>query len=112
MNLSDEKYERKFDGRFNSRRLSEDELAEYDAQGFLVLDDLLTDMGLHEMVDQCMVSWRAEKGEFDPDAGAFPRRVGVHRVPPDLCLLPCRRRAVACGAVYAARTCPVGSPGS
>ena len=67
MDMSDHPNEKKPEGRFNRRRLSASELADYDTHGYLVLDELLTERGLQEMVEQCMASWRAEKGEFDPE---------------------------------------------
>jgi len=66
MNSSDQQRVGKSNERFNSRCLSEGELADFNADGYLVLDELLTERGLKEMVDECMASWHAEKGEFDP----------------------------------------------
>ena len=67
MDSSDQQRAGKSSERFNSRRLSEGELADYDTQGYLVLDELLTEQGLQEMVEQCMAAWHAEKGEFDSE---------------------------------------------
>ena len=67
MEISDQRNDRKTDWRFNRRSLSKSELADYNTEGYIVLDELLTERGLQEMVEQCMASWRAEKGEFDPE---------------------------------------------
>ncbi len=51
---------------FNYRRLSSEEQEAYADQGFLLLDNVLTERGVTEMVDQCMAFWSAKKGEYDP----------------------------------------------
>ena len=51
---------------FNYRHLSPEELEAYADQGFLLLDDVLTEQGVAEMRDQCMSYWSAKKEGYDP----------------------------------------------
>ena len=51
---------------FNYRRLSNDNLREFDEQGYLVIGPVLTSRGLAHMRKQCMAAWYAEKDEFNP----------------------------------------------
>jgi hypothetical protein len=66
MKLTERRGERKLEGHFNYRSLSESELNQYEEKGYLVLDGILSQSGLEAIVDQCMAAWTAEKGEFDP----------------------------------------------
>lgn len=59
MNLSD---------LFVFRKLSAEEVQRYRDEGYLLLGRTLTDKGLDQMREECMAAWRAEKGEFDPNA--------------------------------------------
>jgi len=52
---------------FNYRRLSNDNLREFDEQGYLVIGPVLTSRGLAHMRKKCMAAWYAEKDEFNPD---------------------------------------------
>ena len=52
---------------FNYRHLSPEELEAYANQGFLLLDDVLTEKGVAEMRDQCMSYWSAKKEGYDPE---------------------------------------------
>ena len=51
---------------FNYRSLSEDELARYAKQGYLVLRNVLTQQGIQQMKNEAMEVWKAEKESFDP----------------------------------------------
>ncbi|MDE2911344.1 MAG: hypothetical protein OXL68_00245 [Paracoccaceae bacterium] len=51
---------------FNYRQLYSEELAAYADQGFILLNDVLTERGVGEMVDQCMAYWSAEKESTIP----------------------------------------------
>ncbi len=51
---------------FNYRRLSNDNLREFNEQGYLVIGPVLTSRGLAHMRKQCMAAWYAEKDEFNP----------------------------------------------
>lgn len=53
---------------FNACRLSEQDLTQYDEQGYLLIPDTLTAEGVAALERECMHAWRAEKGEFDPNA--------------------------------------------
>lgn len=51
---------------FNYRKLSEEELAFYHNQGYLVIRNILSPNGIKQMQHQCMEAWVKQKGEFDP----------------------------------------------
>ena len=51
---------------FNYRQLTSEELKTYADQGFLLLDEVLTERGVAEMLGQCMAFWSAKKEEYDP----------------------------------------------
>ena len=57
----------RYQAHFNYRLLSSEELAAYADQGFILLDDVLTERGVEEMQDQCMAYWSAGKGAYDPE---------------------------------------------
>jgi hypothetical protein len=50
---------------FNYRPLTQDELAQYQEQGYLVLPSVLTPAGIEGMIDECMKAWEQEKRAFD-----------------------------------------------
>ena len=51
--------------RFVYAQLTEEQLATYDEQGYLVLGRTLTDRGLDDVRRECMTAWSAEKEAFD-----------------------------------------------
>jgi len=51
---------------FRYRTLADGELQSYSQNGYLLYGPALTDRGLERMRQECMVQWRAEKGEYDP----------------------------------------------
>ncbi len=51
---------------FNFRLLRREELAFYEENGYLLIDEILTPQGLEIMVSEAMNAWRSEKGDFDP----------------------------------------------
>lgn len=53
---------------FHYRKLSAEEVERYRREGYLVVGRTLTDAGLEQMRAECMAVWRAEKGEYDPNA--------------------------------------------
>lgn len=53
-------------GRFLNRRLTPDELAAYNSQGFLLIDGLLPPDGVAALRDACMEVWQRIKGTPDP----------------------------------------------
>ena len=52
---------------FVYRRLSEQDLHQYQETGYLQYGRILTDAGLQRMREECMTAWRADKGDFDPE---------------------------------------------
>ena len=52
---------------FLYRKLSDDQIRQYDEQGYLNIGPALTDLGLQRMREQVMKAWIAEKEAFDPD---------------------------------------------
>lgn len=52
----------------NDHVLSPEQLAHFEEQGYLVLDDVLTPDGVAAMLDECMSAWHREKGPYNPDA--------------------------------------------
>ena len=50
---------------FRYRTLADDELQSFSQNGFLLYGPALTDRGLERMRRECMVQWRAEKGDYD-----------------------------------------------
>ncbi len=52
---------------FNYRKLSVSEVQSYQDNGYLVLDQILTDQGLEIMMEQCMEAWNKEKEDFDSE---------------------------------------------
>ena len=67
MNHSAQRAKDRHEAHFNYRQLSPEELDTYADQGFLLLDDVLTEQGVAEMRDQCMSYWSAQKEGYDPD---------------------------------------------
>ncbi len=67
MNHSKLRTRNRREAHFNYRLLSPEEQKAYAEQGFLLLDDVLTEPGVAEMLDQCMAFWSAKKGEYDPE---------------------------------------------
>jgi len=53
---------------FNYRKLSPAAVDRYRAEGYLIVGRTLTDAGLEAMRDECMTAWRAEKGDYNPNA--------------------------------------------
>jgi ectoine hydroxylase-related dioxygenase (phytanoyl-CoA dioxygenase family) len=51
---------------FNYRHLSNDEIAFYNLNGYIILKNILTSQGLEQMRDECMKAWNREKESFDP----------------------------------------------
>jgi len=51
---------------FIFRALTDDQLQQYETEGYLCLGRTLTDEGLDRMRQECMAAWTAEKGPFDP----------------------------------------------
>lgn len=51
---------------FNYRPPTENDLAQYRDNGFLVLHSVLTPAGIKKMVEECMNAWEREKRAFDP----------------------------------------------
>lgn len=51
---------------FNYRKLTADEQAFYNDNGYLVLTSVLTPRGLETLREESMAAWRAEKREFEP----------------------------------------------
>ncbi len=52
---------------FIHRALTDQELTDFDAQGFLRMGRVLTDAGLQCLRDQCTEAWNVHKQGFDPD---------------------------------------------
>lgn len=52
---------------FNYRELTEEELASFKDNGFLIIKGILKQEGLAQMQKECMVAWNKEKEGFDPD---------------------------------------------
>ena len=52
---------------FEYRPLTADQLESYAQNGYLLYGPALTDHGLNRLRDECMTTWRAEKGKFKPD---------------------------------------------
>lgn len=52
---------------FIYRPLSDEQVARYERDGYLMVGRVLTDSGLEEMRNQCMEAWRLEKEGFDPN---------------------------------------------
>ena len=53
---------------FDYQAVSDDQVACYEEQGYLLLGRTLTDTGLEQMRNEVMGAWEAEKGPFDPTA--------------------------------------------
>jgi len=53
---------------FVYRQLTPAEVNRYQDQGYLMIGRTLTDAGLEQMRAECMTAWRAEKGDYDPNA--------------------------------------------
>jgi hypothetical protein len=51
---------------FIYRPLDPTHIEAYRQTGYHLYGRILTDLGLERMREECMVAWRAEKGEFDP----------------------------------------------
>src|ERR1700712_2687020 len=51
---------------FNYRMLSKEEMDLFNEKGYLILKKVLTDPGLHQMREEAMKAWNAEKDSFDP----------------------------------------------
>jgi hypothetical protein len=51
---------------FKYRRLSESEIRSYEEDGFLVLDEVLTPLGLERMRGEAMAAWEKEHADYDP----------------------------------------------
>lgn len=52
---------------FIYRQLTDEELARFSSDGYLLYGPILTDQGLEAMRDECMAAWNAEKGTFNAD---------------------------------------------
>jgi hypothetical protein len=57
----------KQEGLFNYRKLTDEELALYEVQGFLIIKGILKPEGIAQMQRECMAAWGKEKEGFDPD---------------------------------------------
>lgn len=55
----------KQEGLFNYRKLTDEELASYKEQGFLVIKGILKPEGVAQMQRECMAAWDKEKEGFD-----------------------------------------------
>lgn len=53
---------------FIHQKLTGEQLAQYNEQGYLKLGRTLTDEGLERMRNEVMAAWEVEKGPFDPTA--------------------------------------------
>lgn len=51
---------------FNYRPLSDDEIAFYNLNGYIILQNILTSEGIQQMREECMNAWNREKESFDP----------------------------------------------
>lgn len=51
---------------FNYRALTQEELASFKENGYLILRNVLTETGLDQMRSECMTAWNKEKESFDP----------------------------------------------
>lgn len=47
--------------------LTDEQVAQYEREGYLMVGRTLTDSGLEAMRQQCMDAWKLEKEDFDPD---------------------------------------------
>jgi hypothetical protein len=56
----------KQEGLFNYRKLTDEELASFKEQGFLVIKGILRPEGIAQMQRECMTAWDKEKEAFDP----------------------------------------------
>jgi len=52
---------------FITQVLTEDQITFYKEFGYLKVGKTLTDEGVQQMLSECMVAWKAEKVDFDPD---------------------------------------------
>jgi len=52
---------------FNYRQLTPAELESFNEDGYLILENVLTEEGLHKMQDESMQAWNKEKESFDPN---------------------------------------------
>ena len=66
MNRMQQTAQERHKAHFNYRRLSPEEMETYADQGFILLDDVLTEQGVAEMKEQCMSFWSAQKEDYDP----------------------------------------------
>jgi ectoine hydroxylase-related dioxygenase (phytanoyl-CoA dioxygenase family) len=57
----------KQEGLFNYRKLTDEELASYKEQGFLVIKGILKQEGVAQIQRECMTAWDKEKEGFDPN---------------------------------------------
>ena len=48
-------------------KLSAEQVAQYEREGFLLLPGVLDEGALEKMRAECMLAWEAEKGPFDPE---------------------------------------------
>ena len=51
---------------FNYHNLTPEELDFFKEEGYLIIKNILTDAGLQQMREECMLAWNAEKEAFDP----------------------------------------------
>ncbi|MXV52481.1 hypothetical protein GS399_16015 [Pedobacter sp. HMF7647] len=57
----------KKDDLFNYRKLTKEELASYNENGFLIIKGILKQEGIDQMRKECMAAWEKEKEGFDPN---------------------------------------------
>ena len=64
---------------FIYRQLTDEELARFSSDGYLLYGPILTDQGLEAMRDECMAAWNAEKGAFNADGTWLQNALLTHR---------------------------------
>jgi len=52
---------------FNAVTLTPEQIRQYNNKGYLLLDATITPQGVEAMLEECMVAWRKEKGEFEKE---------------------------------------------
>jgi ectoine hydroxylase-related dioxygenase (phytanoyl-CoA dioxygenase family) len=57
---------KKHENYFNYRSLTEEELARFKKDGYLIIRDILSPVGLSKMREESMIAWNVEKQSFDP----------------------------------------------
>lgn len=68
LNTLNFKFQKIMNTLFNYRKLTNDEIRQYNEQGYLNVGRTLTDKGLESLISESMKSWAAEKQEYSDSA--------------------------------------------